>query len=173
MLSRRACRILLSSILLTAWSQAGFAQNTVVAKPIRVQVKVSAETELKGVVQKSLEDELRALPGVQVTDVSPEYLISVIALKVVTRSRKDVGSTFSVLVTEPFTERIGRFAESHVAPELREQLIAMLAGAVKPLAHWVETTSAADVPKVCRSIVLSFDADVLTERRKSLRSWTP
>ncbi|HJR59043.1 MAG TPA: hypothetical protein VJ813_06595 [Vicinamibacterales bacterium] len=167
MRSRRACRVLLSSVLLTAWSQVGIAQIPVVAKPIRVQVKVSADPELKGVVQKSLEDELRALPGVQVTEASPEFIISVITLKVVTRSQKDVGSAFSVLVTEPFVERIERFAESHVAPEFREQLITTLAGAVKPRAHWVETASAADVPKVCRSIALSFDAEVLTERRKA------
>src|SRR5688572_17834348 len=161
-------RVLLTSFLLApSWLPMAFAQAPVQPKQFRVHVKVSADADLRVVVQKGLEEELRAVPNVVVSDAAPDYTISVIVLKVVTRSQKDVGATFSVLVSENYAERVKQFAESHVASEFREQLTIMLSGAVKPAAHWVETASGADVRKVCRSIVLSFDADVLTARRKA------
>jgi hypothetical protein len=158
---------LTSFFLTAAWPAAALAQAGPEPKQFRVHVKVSADPDFRDVVQKGLEEELRAVPNVTVTDALPDYTISVIVLKVVTRSQKDVGATFSVLVSENYAERVKQFAESHVAPEFREQLTTMLSGAVKPAAHWVETASGADVRKVCRSIVLSFDADVLTARRKA------
>ncbi len=133
---------------------------------IRVHLKVSADADLKGSVQNALEGELRATPGVQISDALPDFTISVIALKVFNRSRKDVGVTFSVLVTEPYGDRVQRFAESHVAPERRQELIAALAGVVKPRAHWVETAAAGDLKAVCRSIIKSFSVDVLAKRRE-------
>jgi hypothetical protein len=126
-----------------------------------VQLKVSADEPLKGSLQKLLTTELTALPQVLLADAEPDYIISVIALKVVTQSSKDVGVTFSVLVTAPYELKIREFAESHVAPEDRAKLSTLLSGVVKPLAHWVETASASQLGQVCRSIVQSFARDVL------------
>ncbi len=167
MLLRSVCRALVVMLLFCASGRAVLAQAEPGSRAFRITVKVSADTELKPVVEKALQDALRGLPDVQVTDDVSDYTISVIALKVVNRSRRDVGATFSVLVTEPYKELVRQFAESHVAPEHREALAAMLSGAVKPLAHWVETASATDIPQVCRSIVQSFEKDVLRERRNA------
>lgn len=164
---RRPCRALFLGVTLSTWSTTASPQEVVPPKTYRVQVKVSADKPLKGSFQKCLENELRALPDVLLADASPDYTISVIALNVVTESSRDMGATFSVLVTAPYDSRIQRFAELHVAPEFREELISMLAGAVTTLAHWVETASAGDLHKVCRSIIQSFNRDVFTQRHRS------
>jgi hypothetical protein len=155
---RQACRILsFSALAACIWSSAAAAQS------VRVQLKVSADEPLKGSLQKLLTTELTALPQVLLADAEPDYIISVIALKVVTQSSKDVGVTFSVLVTAPYELKIREFAESHVAPEDRAKLSTLLSGVVKPLAHWVETASANQLAQVCRSIVQSFARDALRE----------
>ncbi len=158
----RTCRVLSLLVLFSTSPVGALAQKAVDSSHFRVQVRVSAEVELRSLVQKSLEAELRALPGVLATDSSPDYIISVIALKVATQSRKDVGTTFSVLVTEPYSDRIRRFAELHLTPELGEQLVGSVSSAVRPVTHWVETAPAGDVLKVCRSIVKSFEQDALS-----------
>jgi hypothetical protein len=158
---RQACRILSFSALVFLWSTAASA------KAVRVQLKVSADEPIKGSLQKLLTTELTALPQVLLADAEPDFVISVIALKVVTESSKDVGVTLSVLVTAPYELKIREFAESHVAPEHRARLISLLEGTVKPLAHWVETSSLRELKEVCRSIIQSFDRDVLKALRKS------
>ena len=162
---RRACRILsFSALACCIWSGAASAQA------VRVQLKVSADEQLKGPLQKLLTSELTALPQVLLADAEPDFVISVIALKVVTRSSKDVGVTFSVLVTAPYELKIREFAESHVPPEDRAELSTLLSGLVKPMAHWVETASAGELQQVCRSITQSFDKDVLKARREAVVS---
>ena len=136
------------------------------ALPVRVQVKVSADDDVRTVVRKCLEDELRAVPGAQLTDAAPEFTISVIALKVVNQSKRNVGTTFSVVLTSSTTEQVRPFVDAHIAPDAREQLMRMLAGSVTPLAHWVETAAASDVPRVCHSIVQSFTTEVAKHRAK-------
>src|SRR4051812_9044536 len=119
---------------------------------VRAQVKVSADDNVRPAIRKCLEDEIRTIPGVQLTDAAPEYTLSVIALKVVNQSQRNVGTTFSVVVTASTAEQVRAFADAHVAPQDREELQRILAGTVKPLAHWVETASGSEMPKVCRSI---------------------
>jgi hypothetical protein len=158
---RRASRILMLTAAVCVCSGIASAQT------VRVQLKISADEPLRGSLQKSLGAELAALPGILPAGTAPDYTISVIALKIVTQSSKDVGVTLSVLVTERYETRISEFAESHVALEDRAQLISLLAGAVKPLAHWVETSSLRELKEVCRTIIQSFDRDVLKALRNS------
>jgi hypothetical protein len=136
------------------------------ALPVRVQVKVSADEDVRAVIRKCLENELRAVPGAQLTVAAPEFAISVIALKVVNQSKRNVGTTFSVVLTSSTTEELRPFVDAHIAPDAREQLLRLLAGSVTPLAHWVETAAASDVPRVCHSIVQSFTAEVAKHRAK-------
>jgi hypothetical protein len=159
--SFRASRLTLFSVILCAWAAGASAQNA------RVQLKISADEQLKKELQKYLEDELRALPEVLLAGDSPDFTISVIALKVVTRASTNVGVTFSVLVTAPYDTKIREFAEAHVPSEDRAQLISMSSDLVKPLAHWVETAASGDVQQVCRSIITSFHKEVLKQPRPS------
>jgi hypothetical protein len=163
MLRSRADQLLLLLILTWAWPALAFSQAIPDPKTRRVQLKISADADMKGVVQRSLEAELRRLPQVSLTDSFPQFTISVIVLEVATRSRKELGATFSVVVTEPYDQRVREFAELHLADDLKKELISSLSHAVKPLGHWLETASAADVPRVCRSIIQSFAKIVLTD----------
>ncbi len=156
---RLVLRVLLSSALVCTWSVAASAQT------IRVHLKVSADEQLKDSLRKFLDAELEALPGVLLADTTPDYTISVIALKVVNRSSKDVGVTFSVLVTAPYDMKIREYVEAHVPLEKRAGLSALLSGIVKPTSHWVETAASGDVRQVCHSIIQSFDRDVLAPHR--------
>jgi hypothetical protein len=167
MLSRCATHILLLMLPLPGYT----APFIVYQAPsdgglVRVQVKVSADAEVRGLVKSTLEKELRTLPGVQVTDGRGDYTISVIVLKVVTRSRQDVGAALSVLVTEPIDARVRQFAELHVEPSLHDELGKLVSDAVQTRAHWIETTGSGEMPKVCRTIVQAFDSDVIKGRRR-------
>lgn len=158
--SRCSRRILFLAVVLCLWAPSASAQS------VRVHLKVSADDQMKMQLQKHLERELGMLPGVVLDAHSSDFSISVIALKVVTRSSKSVGVAVSVLVSAPWEAKIREFAESHVSPELRAQLVSMTAGTVKQLAHWVETASAGELPQVSRSIVKAFERDVLAARPK-------
>jgi hypothetical protein len=155
----RVCRLTLFSAVLCAWAAGASAQT------VRVQLKISADEQLKKELQKYLEEDLRALPDVLLAGDSQDFTLSVIALKVVTRASTNVGVTFSVLVTAPYDTKIREFAEAHVPSERRAHLISMSSDLVKPLAHWVETAASGDVQQVCRSIITSFYKEVLKHGR--------
>jgi hypothetical protein len=155
-----ACLVVLVICLSRILGGADFAQPLRQA-PSRVQLKISADPDLKSQIQEAMEAELSALPVTVVRDQSPDYTISVIALKVVNQTGRYVGATFSVVVTEPLAERIRRVSESQLTTEAREQLSILLPDVVRLRAHWVETASAGDVSEVSRAIVQSFARDVL------------
>jgi hypothetical protein len=163
--SRRFGHLLLFAACAAASAHRPVAQP--VPSPVRAQVKVSADDDVRPGIRKCLEDEVRTIPGVQLTDAAPEYTLSVIALKVVNQSQRNVGTTFSVVVTASTAEQVRAFADAHVAAEDREELQRILAGTVKPLAHWVETASASDMPKVCRSISQAFSTEIAAQRAKA------
>jgi hypothetical protein len=133
-----------------------------------VQLKVSADQDLKDEVQKAMNNELRTLPGVVITDQSANYIISVIALKVVNQSRRNVGTTFSVLITESYADRTHKLAALNLSPDAHEELSTTLQTAVRLRAHWVETGAAGELPQICKSIVQSFAKSALGEPRQPL-----
>ena len=167
MLSRHACLVLAAAGFVGAWTGASFAQGLEL-KVLRVQLKVSADPDLKDEVQKVMNSELRTLPGVVITDQSPDYTISVIALKVVNQSRRNVGTTFSVLISQSYAERIHKVAALNLSPDVQEELSTTLQGAVRLRAHWVETGAAGQLPQICKGIVQSFAKDALGEPRQPL-----
>ena len=159
--SRCSHRMLLLLMLLCTCAPSAWAQS------VRVHLKVSADEQLKMALQKHLESELGMQPGIVLGADSSDFTISVVALKVVTRSSKSVGVAISVLVSAPHEAKIREFAEAHIPHELRAKLMSITDGTVKPLAHWVETASAGELEQVARSIVNSFVKDVLASRQKA------
>ncbi len=156
-------RLLFCVMAVALWAPPASAQN------VRVQLKVSADDELKGPLQAYLEDGLRRVPTVSVAGGADgvNFTISVIAIKVVTRSSKDMGLAVSVLITAPYTAKIKKFAETQLSPELGGQLSLASAGAVEPLAHWIETASVGQLQQVSQSIIQAFVKDVLTAEQKA------
>lgn len=156
-----ACRALLLSVFLCGWV------NTALAQAVTVDLRVSAEETVKAALEKCLKDRLQAEGGFVVAAGVPDFTLSVIALKVLTRASTDVGVTLSILVTAPPSPQIREFAELHVAPERRAELLALTSGMVQPLSHWVETAGAGDLLPVCRSIVGSFVKETVSKIRKN------
>lgn len=137
---------------------------------VRVQLKVSADEEIRDAVRGALQAELRSTPDFMSVDDSAEYTISVVALSVVNQASKNVGATFSVLVTEAYSPRVRTFAETHLNPELQASLATLMVGAVKPAAHWVETASKGAIPSVCGNIIRSAKTAILRVRDSDSRS---
>lgn len=153
-------RTLFCVVLLVVWAPVASAQNT------RVHLKVSADDQMKKALQTHLEEGLKMVPDVTLSADAPDFTISVIALKVTTRSSKDMGVAVSVLITAPYESKVRGFAESRLSPDVGAQLASMTAGAVKTMAHWIEIASVGELQQVSRSIIRSFDKDVLNLERK-------
>jgi hypothetical protein len=138
-------------------------------RPYRVQVKVSGDEGLRRQVTSCLAHALSKLPDVMMAEDLPDYRLRVIAMKVVTESRKNVGLSFSVLVTAPYTNRVESLAQAYVSSESRPYVVSTLTGAEEIVSHWIQTGSAEDVEGVCRSIVASFDEEAQKKSRQPQR----
>ena len=163
-LGRSMCHPVVVGVAIFAlWVPAAAAQEA------RVLLKVSADDKLKTELHRHLEDGLRLVPSVSLSgDVAgADFTISVIALKVVTRSSKDMGLAVSVVITAPMRAKLKQFAERRLSPELRDELSAVSSDGVTSLAHWVEIASAGQLKQVSASIIETFIKDVLPLAKKT------
>jgi hypothetical protein len=71
----------------------------------RVSVSVSANEKIKGLIESYISSELRSLSGIVVTDVSPRWVLSIVALEPETKGGFKMGVTLSTVVLEPFDNR--------------------------------------------------------------------
>ena len=164
----RAAALCLLAVL-SAFAPDLAAQDPPVEKKrTTVHVKISADAPLKKELEGHIEAALRELPDVVLADKAPDYTISIIALKVATNTRRDVGTAFSIIVTAPIDPRI-RQLETDLASDTRQRLGALLAPAVEVRAHWIETAAPGGLREVCRGVVQSFDKDVLNAKRPPQR----
>ena len=132
-----------------------------------VQLKVSADDDLRAPVRKALEGALAATAGLRLVETTPDFTISVIVLKVVNRSRRDVGVVFSVLVTAPLAKTTA--LDFKDLGDKSEQWKGVLDQGVKHVAHWVQTAPSDELAATCRSIAEAFakELQAFTAKDKS------
>ena len=170
-LSRRPLRYgLLSFGVLAVCCSPAFAAPRVDAAPFRVQVRVDGDQGLRSQVTGCLTRALGEIPDVLVTDDRPDYKLRIIAMAVVTQSKKNLGLSFSVLITSPYTGRVEGLAQTYVPEESRPQVRTILSGAEEIVSHWIQTGATAEIPKICQSIVSSFDHETLSKARAQRRA---
>jgi hypothetical protein len=156
---------LLSCALLVLCGSAAFSEPGHETAPFRVQVKVDGDPGLRTQVTRCLTRALGDITDVLVTDERPNFKFRIIAMAVVTESRKNVGLSMSVLITSPYTDRVENLVHAYVPEESRPQVRATLSGAEEIISHWIQTAATAEIPQVCQSIVSSFDHETLSKAR--------
>lgn len=163
------CGILSLGVLALCCSVA-FSAPGAEAAPFRVQVRVDGDQGLRSQVTGCLTRSLGAISDILVTDDRPDYKLRIIAMAVVTQSKKNLGLSFSVLITSPYTSRVEGLAQAYVPEESRPQLRTVLSGAEEIVSHWIQTGATAEIPKICQSIVSSFDHETLSKARARRRA---
>src|SRR5206468_11893696 len=103
---RLLCYGLLSFGMLAVCCGAAFSKPGTEAAPFRVQVRVDGDQGLRNQMRGCLTRGLGDITDVLVTDDRPDYKFRIVAIAVVTESRKNVGLSISVLITSPFTGRV-------------------------------------------------------------------
>jgi hypothetical protein len=156
--------------VLALCGSAAFSEPAPEAAPFRVQVKVDGDQGLRSQVTGCLTRALGEIPDVLVTDDRPDYKLRIIAMAVVTQSKKNLGLSFSVLITSPYTGRVESLAQAYVPEESRPEVRTMLSGAEEIVSHWIQTGATAEIPKICQSIVSSFEHETLTKARAQRRT---
>jgi hypothetical protein len=160
---------LLVVALLALCGSAAFSEPRDEAAQFRVQVKVDGDQGLRSQMTGCLTRGLREITDVLVTDERPDYKFRIVAIAVVLESKKNVGLSISVLITSPYTGRVDKLAQAFVPEESRPQLRTTLAGAEEIVSHWIQTGATAEIPKICKSIVSSFDHETLSKARAQRR----
>jgi hypothetical protein len=171
---RSSCWLLRCGILslgvLALCGNAAFPSLGPEAAPFRVQVRVDGDRDLRDQVTGCLTRALGEIPDVLVADDRPEYKLRIIAMAVVTQSKKNLGLSFSVLITSPYTARVESLAQAYVPEEARPQVRTILSGAEEIVGHWIQTGATAEIPRICQSIVSSFDHETLSKARRQRRT---
>ena len=160
---------ILSLAVLALCGSAAFSEPGHEAAPFRVQVRVDGDRDLRDQVTGCLTRALGAIPDVLVADDGPDYKLRIIAMAVVTQSKKNLGLSFSVLITSPYTGRVESLAQAYVPEEARSQVRTILSGAEEIVGHWIQTGATAEIPRICQSIVYSFDHETLSKARAQRR----
>jgi hypothetical protein len=161
---------LLSVGLLALCCSPAFSEPRSETAPFRVQVKVDGDQDLRSQVTGCLARGLGQITDVLVTDDRPDYRFRIIPMTVVTKSRKNVGLSISVLITSPYTGRVETLAEAYLPEESRPQVRTILSGAEEIISHWIQTGATAEIPRICQSIVSSFDHETLSKARAQRRA---
>jgi hypothetical protein len=161
---------LLSLGVLALCDSSAFSERGPEAAPFRVQARVDGDQGLRDQVTGCLTRALGQIPDVLVTDDRPDYKLRIIAMAVVTQSKKNLGLSFSVLITSPYTGRVESLAQAYVPEESRAQVRTILSGAEEIVSHWIQTGATAEIPRICQSIVSSFDHETLTKARAQRRT---
>jgi hypothetical protein len=161
---------LLSVGVLALCFSAAFSQSGPKVAPFRVQVRVDGDQGLRSQVTSCLTRSLGEISDILVTDDRPDYKLRIIAMAVVTQSKKNLGLSFSVLITSPYAGRVEGLAQAYVPEESRPQVRTILSGAEEIVSHWIQTGATAEIPKICQSIVSSFDHETLSKARAQRRT---
>jgi hypothetical protein len=121
----------------------------------RVSVSVSANDKIKGLIKSHISAELRRLGGIIVTDVSPRWVLSIVALESETKGGLKLGVTLSTVILEPFDNQ---YVVSLVSPKSKEVASSFTSGLHRYSDHWISTGASQDLKTMCEKIVANFDS---------------
>ena len=121
----------------------------------RVSVSVSANEKIKGLIKGYVSSELRSLGGIVLSDVSPRWVLSIVALEPETKGGLKMGIILSTVVLEPFDNR---YVVSQASPKSKEVVSSFTSGLYRYSDHWIHTGALGDVKILCEKIVANFDS---------------
>lgn len=122
----------------------------------RVSVSVSAHEKIKGLIESYISSELRSVGGIVVTDVSPRWVLSIVALESETKGGLKLGVTLSTVVLEPFDNQ---YVVSLASSKSKEAVSSFTSGLHRYSDHWINTGASQDLKSICEQIVANFDSN--------------
>ena len=133
----------------------------------RVQVAVTADENIKGLITSYINRELRSLRDVEIVDKDPRWLLAVVAMEVSTKGGYKPGVALSIVVLEKFDNS---FLKSFVHEIDKQDLAVLLTSDLYAVPnHWLRVGSHDDLRSICDGIVADFDTKHLEESRRVLR----
>jgi hypothetical protein len=135
----------------------------------RVSVSVSAHEKIKGLIESHITSELRRLGDIVVTDVSPRWVLSIVALEPETKNGLKMGVTLSTVILEPFDNR---YVVSLVSPKSKEVVSSFTSGLYRYSDHWIHAGATRHLKTVCEAIVANFDSTHIKPSKASWQSYT-
>ena len=132
----------------------------------RVEVAVSAEKEIRGLVISFINRELRSLGDVELVQYNPELVLSILAMEAKARNNYPLGVVLSVVILKKFNPKTLSLI---VAEEYKKTASIMMSDLYYYRDHWLRVGSTDDLKDLCSEIVADFDAQYLEESRNSYR----
>jgi hypothetical protein len=123
---------------------------------VRVFVSVSADEKIKGLIKSYISSALKNQGGVVLTDVSPRWVLSIVALEPETKGGLKMGVILSTVVLEPFDNR---HVVSMASPKSKEVVSFFTSGLYRYSAHWIHTGALRDLKTLCETIAVNFDTN--------------
>jgi len=134
----------------------------------RVSVSVSANEKMKGLIESYISSELQSLGGIVVTDVSPRWVLSIVALEPETKDGLKMGITLSTVVLEPFDNR---YVVSLVSPKSKEVVSSFTSGLYRYSDHLIHAGASRHLKTMCETIVANFDSNHIKPIKASWQSY--
>ena len=133
----------------------------------RVQVSVSADENIKGLITSYINRELRGLRDVEIVYKNPRWLLQVVALEITTKGGYKSGVALSIVVLEQFDNSLLK-ALMHETNQ--KDLVDLVASNLYSLPdHWLRIGSEDNLRSICDGIVADFDTKHLEGARRLLR----
>ena len=132
----------------------------------RVQVSVSADENIKGLITSYINRELRGLRDVEIVYKNPRWLLQVVALEISTKGGYKSGVALSIVVLEKFDNGLLK-ALMHADQKDLVDLVTSNLYSVPD--HGLRIGSEDNLRSICDGIVADFDTKHLEESRRLLR----
>jgi hypothetical protein len=133
----------------------------------RVQFKISAAENIRGVVTSYLSRELRALGDIDIVEDDPWFILSVIAVATSNRAGNPTGYTFSVVVERPVLYRKMR---DEFAKLLDEKMMKVMDisfdNTARIVSHFVQLGAVDELENLCKKVIADIDGNVFEPDRK-------
>lgn len=132
-----------------------------------VALFVTADENIKSRIESSLSKGLSELDGVTLTPDNYEYVISVVATQLFTKSGQETGVVLSVNIHQKFDNREISFMFNE---KYRDRIIEATERLYRQPTHWLRAGASGDLPAMCRRIIKDFDAQILQSRRDEFKN---
>ena len=134
----------------------------------RVSVSVSGHEKIKGLIESHITSELRRLGDIVVTDVSPRWVLSIVAVESETKGGLKLGVILSAVVLEPFDNQ---YVVSLVSPKSKEAVSSFTSGLHRYSDHWISTGASQDLKTMCEKIVTDFNSNHIKPLKDSRQKY--
>ena len=124
----------------------------------KVKLVITADEDIKGLVESFLGRELRSLGDVTVTDNDPGWVMNIVAIKMKTNQNSILGYALSTVITCPI--------EKTIAWEACELDKMGIMNKFVYVTSWVHYCNMDDIHNICSLIVTGFDIDCINTLRK-------